>query len=117
MAVTTFEDFYNLVKNNIVYFQYRKNDVILNIKGTLDRNFIPGSPDDLERYDAAITFSDYSLGRWSGTDSAEKDIIFHIEKKVSIYRPPEWLKVYSTNYEKWINIRIRDIVSLRVVES
>jgi len=49
MAVTTFEDFYNLVRNNIVYFQYQKGDVVLNIKGTLIRDLIPGSEDDLNR--------------------------------------------------------------------
>jgi hypothetical protein len=56
MAVTTFENFYTLVKNNIVYFQYQKGDIVLNIKGTLIRDLIPGSDDDLIRYDASILF-------------------------------------------------------------
>jgi hypothetical protein len=54
MAVTTFENFYTLVKNNIVYFQYQKGDTVLNIKGTLVRDLIPGSDADLIRYDKAI---------------------------------------------------------------
>jgi hypothetical protein len=117
MAVTTFENFYTLVKNNIVYFQYQKGDVVLNIKGTLIRDFIPGSDDNLHRYDAAIKFSDYHLNQWVGSDSDEIGILYHIENNTAIHKIPEWLKIYSTNYEKWINIEITKILSLEVIDS
>jgi hypothetical protein len=117
MAVTTFEDFYDLVRNNIVYFAYQKNDIELNIKGTLVRDFIPGSDENLKRYDDSIKHADYALGRWVGSDSDENILLATLENSRSIHPIPEWLKVYSTNYEKWINIEIAKINSLQVVES
>jgi len=117
MAVTTFEDFYNLVRNNIVYFQYQKGDVVLNIKGTLIRDLIPGSEDDLNRYDKSIIFSDYHLGLWEGSDSDRSDIIRSIENNDSPFIIPNWLKIYSTNNNIWINIEIDKILSWQVVDS
>jgi hypothetical protein len=117
MAVTTFEDFYNLTKNNIVYFQYQKGDIVLNIKGTLIRDLIPGSDSDLLKYESSTLLSDYHLGQWVGTDSAEFLIISQIENSNSVYTIPEWLKIYSINYENWINIEISKIKSLQVVDS
>lgn len=119
MAVTTFEDFYNLIKNNIVIFEYQKDERIFNIKGTLIRDFIPGSDEDLIRYDASTLISDYHLGQWVGTDSAERFILGRIEnnKSTNTNTIPEWLKIYSINYEIWINIEIAKINSLQVVDS
>jgi hypothetical protein len=117
MAVTTFEDFYTLVRNNVVYFQYQKGDIELNIKGTLIRDLIPGSDDDLQRYDAAIKLSDYHLGQWVGSDSDKSNILHYIEKSNSVSKIPEWLKIYSINYENWVNIEISKIKSLQVVDS
>ena len=117
MAVTTFEDFYTLVKNNVVYFQYQKGDIVLNIKGTLIRDLIPGSDDDLVRYDASTLLSDYHLGQWVGTDSAERYILSRIENSNSVNTIPEWLKIYSTNNKMWLNIEIAKILSLEVVDS
>jgi hypothetical protein len=117
MAVTTFEDFYTLVRNNVVYFQYQKGDIELNIKGTLIRDLIPGSDADLQRYDVAIKLSDYHLGQWVGSDSAEADLLHHIEYSNSANKIPEWLKIYSINNETWINIEIAKINSLQVVDS
>jgi hypothetical protein len=117
MAVTTFEDFYTLVRNNVVYFQYQKGDIELNIKGTLIRDLIPGSDDDLQRYDVAIKLSDYHLGQWIGSDSDESNILHYIENSNSVNKIPEWLKIYSINYNMWINIEIAKINSLQVVDS
>ena len=117
MAVTTFENFYNLVRNNVLYFQYQKNNVVLNIKGTLDRNYIPGSDEDLKRYNDSIVYSDFYLNKWSGSDSDRMDISTKMDMKIAIYSVPEWLKIYSINYEKWINIEIGKILSLQVVDS
>ena len=117
MAVTTFENFYTLVRNNVVYLQYQKGDVELNIKGTLIRDLIPGSDADLQRYDVAIKLSDYHLGQWIGSDSDESNILHYIEKSNSVSKIPEWLKIYSTNYNMWINIEIAKINSLQVVDS
>ena len=131
MAVTTFENFYTLVKNNIVYFQYQKNDIVLNIKGTLVRDLIPGSDNDLLKYEASTLLSDYHLGLWVGlesnsiADSAEplqrtqdeNYILNMIKNSNSSAAIPEWLKIYSTNYGKWFNIEISKILSLQVVDS
>lgn len=116
MAATTFEDFYNLVKNNVVYFQYRKEDLgILNIKGTLQRELIPDGDDHILRYDASILYSDFHLGIWEGTDSDASIITDRINE--TQYTVPQWLKVYSTNYGSWINVKINNILSLEVVSS
>ena len=117
MAVTTFEDFYTLVRNNVIYFKYQKGDIELNIKGTLIRDLIPGSDNDLIRYDVAIKLSDYHLGQWVGSDSAETDLLHYIENSAAPNKIPEWLKIYSTNYKMWINIEIAKINSLQVVDS
>jgi hypothetical protein len=117
MAVTTFEDFYTLVRNNVVYFQYQKGDIELNIKGTLIRDLIPSSDDDLTRYEAVINLSDYHLGTWIGSDSAETNLLHYIEISNASYKIPEWLKIYSINNETWINIEIAKINSLQVVDS
>jgi hypothetical protein len=117
MSVTTFEDFYNLLKDNIVYFQYEKGGTLgtLNIKGTLNRELIPDGDEHLKKYDASIFYSNFHLGLWEGTDSDRSIIITHMnESNMTI---PQWLKVYSTNYEMWINIEISKILSLEVVDS
>jgi len=113
MAVTTFENFYTLVKNNIVYFQYQKGDIVFNIKGTLVRDLIPGSDNDLQRYDQAIKLSDLFLG----SDSDKNMLVGILEKTETKLSIPTWLKIYSTNYENWINIEIGKILSLQVVDS
>ena len=115
MAVTTFENFYTLVKNNIVYFQYQKGDIVLNIKGTLDINNIPQSDTNIHQYDRTTEWANFNSGLWVGSDS---DSILLIEKnKDNKFTAPEWLKIYSTNYEMWINIEIAKINSLQVVDS
>jgi hypothetical protein len=116
MAVTTFEDFYTLVRNNVVYFQYQKNDVELNIKGTLIRDLIPGSDNDLKRYDDAIKYSDYFLDKWFGSDSDRNHILYYLEHHKST-TVPEWLKIYSINNGIWINVEIAKINSLQVTDS
>lgn len=116
MAVTTFEDFYNLAKNNIVYFQYERESLgILSIKGTLKKDLIPDGDDHLKRYDSALLFSDFHLGLWEGTDSDRSIMIGKINE--AQFTIPNWLKIYSTNYERWINIEIDKILSLEVVDS
>jgi hypothetical protein len=115
MAVTTFENFYTLVKNNIVYFQYQKSDTILNIKCTLVRDHIPGSDENLIRYDKSILYSDLYLNNWIGSDSDKLDIFRKMDQ--TEFTIPEWLKIYSTNYEMWVNIEIAKILSLEVVDS
>ena len=117
MAVTTFEDFYTLVRNNVVYFQYQKGDIELNIKGTLIRDLIPGSDDNLLRYDKSIKYSEFHLETWVGSDSDRNEIISRLENNHSVYKIPEWLKIYSINYEGWINVEIDKILSLQVVDS
>lgn len=117
MAVTTFKDFYNLVKNNIVYFEYQKGDSIFNIKGTLLPEYIPSTDEDLRRYNKSIIFSDWNLGLWVGTDSDRLDILEQLANDNPACSIPDWLKVYSTNYEIWINIEIAKINSLQVVDS
>ena len=116
MAVTTFENFYNLVKNNIVYFQYYKENMgTLNIKGTLLKEFIPDGDNDIARYDSSLLFSDFHLGSWEGSDSDRIELINRIDQ--TPLTVPLWLKVYSTNYGKWFNIEIANILSLEVVDS
>jgi len=117
MAVTTFENFYTLLKNNIVYFQYQKADAVLNIKGTLVRDLIPSSDEDLIKYDKSIKFSDFYLDQWVGTDSDRYNILMELENNGSTLTIPEWLKIYSINNEIWINIEINKILSLQVVDS
>jgi hypothetical protein len=117
MPVTTFEDFYNLVKNNIVYFQYQKDNIVFNFKGTLLPDLIPRSDENLTRYDYIIKFSDYHIGQWVGTDSDEANILYLLESDPPAFGAPGWLKIYCMNHDAWFNIEIDKIVSLEVVDS
>lgn len=115
MAVTTFEDFYNLTKNNVVYFRYRKGDAELGIKGTLKRELIPENDNNLQKYDSSIFYSDFYLGLWEGSDSDKAELTEEVNNNKPRFGIPEWLKIYSTNYDTWINIEISKILSLEVV--
>jgi len=115
MAVTTFEDFYNLVKDNIVYFEYPKNDHVFKFKGTLNRDFIPASDINLKQYDNSTFYSNFYLGLWEGSDSDR--IILNERMELSSFRIPGWLKVYCVVHSRWFNIEIDKILSLEVVDS
>lgn len=131
MAVTTYNELYTLAKDNEINVVYNKSEIagVLNVRGTLQKEFIPDSTQDLKTYDIAIVLGEWQL---SGGDPADLiveadnsplDPPMPVSNKTLAKRamdesnnnPPDWIKIYSTNYNNWINLRINDISSISVI--
>lgn len=114
MAVTTYNELYSLLKDNEVLVEYNKGGDIgtINLKATLQRDLIPGSPEDLMNYDVSIAIGDWAL---SGDSDGTLDPSYWARINNADHTYPDWLKSYSTNYETWVNTDISKIKSVKVI--
>lgn len=121
MPVTTYPDLYELVKANNVRIVYDKSDPLnlLTIDATLKLDLIP-DPDsaDLTNFQKSTWMADYHTNQFTGSDSDLSNLqnwMANDSDTQNPFTPPEWMKIYSTNYGFWVNLDISKIESVEVI--
>lgn len=116
---TTYPDLYELVKANKVRIQYDKGDPLdtLTIDATLKLDLIP-DPDssDTLMFTKSTWMADYHTGQFTGSDSDQNMLNDWIAADSdNPHKPTDWMKIYSTNYNGWVNLEMNRIQSAEVI--
>jgi hypothetical protein len=115
MAGTTYNELYTSLKDNEVLINYNKGgDLgVLGIRSTLKSDLVPVS--DSLVYEHVIWTGEKELGNtFIGSDSDQQRYTNFFTLNTPEFTAPDWIKVYSTNYNAWINIEIAKIESVQV---
>ena len=117
MAVITYNNLYGLARDNVILIEYDKNGETLNIQATLLSEHIPSSDENSRVRETSVNIGDWALS--GDSDGALKfiDGTAFNAKDLSNTTHPDWIKLYSTNYQFWINFDISKIKSIVIVEN
>ena len=127
MAILTYNELYELARDNVLLIGYDKNGVTLNIQATLLAEHIPSTDENSMIRSTSMSIGDWSLmtdsdGHPLDSDGSPNAVDFMdfrsydaMENSDTTY--PNWIKLYSLNYQFWINFDISKINSVLRIEN